>query len=168
MKTKVVLFDFDSERVIKDLSRTYRLFVQKVLVDVPARGSLADLVLLKDQLAEEERQSWDGRAQATKNFRDSEEYKKLRYTMFDENKRKNGGKILCAYCGRECNRIHEDANQATIDHIVPLSEGGQGLDRKNLIVCCRRCNRAKRYFKGSVSEYKKIRTEKRLKEEKEG
>ncbi len=163
-KGKEVLFDFDTNRVQKDLNRTYRLWVQRVFSAFPTRGSMAEMVLLQDQLAEEERASWANRAQKTKDFRQSDEWRKLRFQLFAENQKKNEGKILCEYCGRVCNRKFEDAAQATVDHIVPLSEGGDGFDRSNLIVCCRRCNRAKRYFQGSVEEYTKIRTKLRKEE----
>lgn len=165
-KVKSILFDGDSFRVLKDLGRTYRLWVHKVFSSFPLRGSWAEMILLQEELSKVERDSWADRAKQTKDFRSSDEYKALRYQMFDENKKANGGEILCSYCGRKCNRVHEDPNQATIDHVIPLSSGGAGLDPNNLIVCCRRCNRAKRYFDGDIEDYKKIRTAKRIKEEK--
>lgn len=55
----------------------------------------------------------------------------------------------CRYCGRTdltSNREFEaDPRFLTIDHIIPLMEGGtNGV--KNLVVCCRTCNRRKGSF----------------------
>ena len=49
---------------------------------------------------------------------------------------KTGG--ICAHCGRV---IY--GNGQTIDHFVPKSEGG-GLDYRNLMPLCVRCNKARR------------------------
>ncbi len=157
-------FYVDTDLVPRDENTAHRVYFHRVFTNTPMRGSAGEMVLLKAQLLEEETAASLARASKTKNVRESEEYRSLRSQMFKENQVKNGGKIICGYCGRVCNRTHMDAHQATIDHIVPLSENGAELDRENLLVCCRTCNRAKRYFEGSVEEYKKIRTEKRKKE----
>ena len=39
----------------------------------------------------------------------------------------------CCYCGRDAN---------TIDHVRAKSKGGSSF-RKNLVACCRRCNKSK-------------------------
>ena len=41
----------------------------------------------------------------------------------------------CAYCGQG------DANE--VDHVIPISKGGDVYDLDNLVACCRRCNNAK-------------------------
>lgn len=43
----------------------------------------------------------------------------------------------CAYCG-----VLLTKNNATIDHIIPLSRGGTH-DVKNRCWCCQKCNRSK-------------------------
>lgn len=43
----------------------------------------------------------------------------------------------CAYCGRFCL-----PSEFTLDHIVPISEGG-ATRLKNLVVCCQECNSKK-------------------------
>ena len=40
----------------------------------------------------------------------------------------------CAYCGRFCL-----PSEFTLDHIVPISEGG-ATRLRNLVVCCKECN----------------------------
>jgi 5-methylcytosine-specific restriction endonuclease McrA len=54
------------------------------------------------------------------------------------------GKLTCCYCGsvlkRRGGRLHE---KATVDHKVPVSEGGDMLDKKNFLVSCDGCNRKK-------------------------
>lgn len=42
----------------------------------------------------------------------------------------------CAYCGSV------EAN--TVDHVVPLSKGGEPFNLDNLVACCSRCNSKKR------------------------
>lgn len=161
-----VKFYVDTDTLPKNEQTAHRVYFHKVLmVDPPYRGSAAEMVLLKAQLLAEETKAMEARASKTKGVRESDEYRQVRSQMFSENQKKNGGKIVCGYCGRTCNRTHMDPHQATVDHIVPLSENGASIDRDNLLVCCRTCNRAKRYFTGSVEEYRKIRTQKRIKEE---
>ena len=48
-------------------------------------------------------------------------------------------KYRCGYCG-----IDIDGADATVDHIVPLSKGGERLDPSNLIAACRSCNSSKK------------------------
>lgn len=51
--------------------------------------------------------------------------------------------LICCYCGRELVRtIKNRANQATIDHVIPKTQGGRNqLD--NLVLCCYACNQEK-------------------------
>lgn len=44
----------------------------------------------------------------------------------------------CAYCGKETDDVSR-----SLDHIMPQSRGGEHT-LENLVVCCRRCNSAKR------------------------
>lgn len=44
----------------------------------------------------------------------------------------------CAYCGAET-----DDTSRSLDHVMPQSRGGEHTP-DNLVVCCRRCNSAKR------------------------
>lgn len=41
---------------------------------------------------------------------------------------------VCHYCG-------QDAEQ--VDHIVPISRGGDPIDKDNMVACCKPCNIAK-------------------------
>jgi 5-methylcytosine-specific restriction endonuclease McrA len=53
---------------------------------------------------------------------------------------KTGG--LCEYCGKTTTRDDDDPLRMTIDHVVPVSQGGD--DRpENLRLACRRCNEEK-------------------------
>lgn len=44
------------------------------------------------------------------------------------------GDDYCFYCGKKLTR-----HNATIDHIIPLSRGGTN-DKRNLVLCCQKCN----------------------------
>lgn len=55
-------------------------------------------------------------------------------------------KNKCAYCGRLCCREKGRGNTATIDHVVPISYGGDNR-KSNLTLACWRCNR----WKGATS-----------------
>lgn len=63
----------------------------------------------------------------------------------------------CLYCG-----VNLDYNNATADHIIPISNGGNNT-QVNLIVCCKNCNgeRGNMEFKKFLStknlKYKKIK-----------
>ncbi len=43
-------------------------------------------------------------------------------------------KLICQYCSLELS-----SKEATIDHIIPRSRGGDG-SWKNLVCCCKKCN----------------------------
>lgn len=59
------------------------------------------------------------------------------------------GDLVCSYCGKphleieyEGMKISPD-KKATIDHIIPVSKGGERLDPKNIRVACEKCNNEK-------------------------
>lgn len=146
-ENKLIKFYLDTQKVVRDSfsnDTQHRVFFHSIWLGKILSNSHAGSVLLVKKLADEERAAKETTAANSKKYKESERYKTLRYTLFDENRKKNGGKIICAYCGKVCNRIHEHKDQATIDHIVPLSENGDPFDRSNLVVACRSCNREKR------------------------
>jgi len=56
------------------------------------------------------------------------------------------GKYICAYCKRDdlTNEVKQhDPRRVTIDHIVPLSRGGSLTSKKNMAICCSKCNNDK-------------------------
>jgi 5-methylcytosine-specific restriction endonuclease McrA len=56
---------------------------------------------------------------------------------FAKNYLKNNRNSKCVYCD-----IKLDFNNATADHIVPISNGGNNT-QVNLVVCCSDCNNEK-------------------------
>ncbi len=54
-------------------------------------------------------------------------------------KKHNG---LCALCGVVCTFDINEDNQATVDHVVPISKGGLDVIT-NMQLLCRKCNTEK-------------------------
>ena len=55
------------------------------------------------------------------------------------------GKLVCSYCGKDdlkikSNKRHE---QCTVDHIIPVSQGGNQFDDRNFTISCYSCNKKK-------------------------
>lgn len=56
------------------------------------------------------------------------------------------GHLQCVYCGRDglsTTSKCSNPNQATLDHITPVSKGGERWDMTNIVPCCQTCNRRK-------------------------
>jgi 5-methylcytosine-specific restriction endonuclease McrA len=60
-------------------------------------------------------------------------------------------KLKCFYCGktnlmRELpeGEVKQPHNLATVDHVIPISKGGQKYDHNNCVVACYRCNQRKK------------------------
>lgn len=70
-------------------------------------------------------------------------------------------KGMCWYCGQYLDmsdsinwrRVREHKNAAVIDHVVPLSRGGDSSD-ENLVASCWRCNNEKK--SKSVEEFREF------------
>ena len=67
--------------------------------------------------------------------------------------------LECVYCGRGV----EDVERMTLDHVVPVSDGG-GNDSDNLVTACVGCNSAKgdrdfEQFVAAVADYLDIEGE---------
>lgn len=61
---------------------------------------------------------------------------------------KKEGCLICAYCGlqnldRNVNNPNSYGREATIDHVHPISKGGNKFDESNLVVSCLSCNSKK-------------------------
>ncbi len=105
---------------------------QIVAVAEPYVGSMAALVLL-------------GRT-----YRDAElaEWFEFRDEILDEAEARDG-KLVCSYCKRDDlvrklpDYVKKAANLATIDHMVPVSKGGEKYDKKNCAIACYGCNQRK-------------------------
>ncbi len=81
-------------------------------------------------------------ADARRKFRASMQWRRVRYSVLADNKRKHGGKIICELCGVECGP-DKPGGVAHCDHIRPIStpEGwAKRFDRSLLRVTCADCN----------------------------
>ena len=54
--------------------------------------------------------------------------------------------LECFYCGKTNLKVETDNEKelATVDHVVPLSKGGDKYDPENLVVACFSCNNNKK------------------------
>ena len=54
-------------------------------------------------------------------------------------------KLTCYYCNNSKLKLKSNKRneQATVDHIVPKSEGGEAFSASNFVVCCNSCNKKK-------------------------
>lgn len=101
-----------------------------VLVHIPHVQSLAALVLLTKKLAP--------RPAGYKTW--------LRYRKHLLRKMYRTKRTLeCHYCGKGPLKIHTDYDNelATLDHVTPLSKGGERFHSSNLVVACYSCNSRK-------------------------
>jgi 5-methylcytosine-specific restriction protein A len=62
--------------------------------------------------------------------------KTLRNSSWWQNKIANG--CQCYYCGNDLT-----AKSATMDHLLPISQGGKST-KNNVVPCCKSCNSQKR------------------------
>ena len=106
----------------------------RVRVENPHPKSLAAGVLLTRSLEVQERSHWVS-------FRDA----------FLKHQKAQQGHLECHYCGRKglVAELPDDASRAdlkrlaTLDHVVPRSQGGAEFDRGNIVVACHPCNQKK-------------------------
>ncbi|RPI78746.1 MAG: HNH endonuclease, partial [Desulfobacteraceae bacterium] len=69
--------------------------------------------------------------------REKDKARALRQTGWWMRKTQEG---VCHYCRRQVGRDH-----LTMDHVVPLSRGGQSK-RGNIVAACKECNNKKKYL----------------------
>lgn len=112
-----------------------------ILVNEPHPQSLAALVLLTKKLAPK-----------------PESYKTwLKYRKwFLRQKLRQGRQLTCFYCHKGPLRPQSDNDDelATLDHVKPLSKGGERFNSSNLVVACYRCNSRKK--NKDIEEFKNL------------
>jgi 5-methylcytosine-specific restriction endonuclease McrA len=90
-------------------------------------SSYANLVLLQQVYTQLENRRW---AKERKSF--------LMHELSTK------GKLVCHYCMRDLKlKAPKRHEQATVDHIVPKSVGGDPYSHSNFVVCCNSCNQRK-------------------------
>jgi 5-methylcytosine-specific restriction endonuclease McrA len=102
-----------------------------VLVKEPHIQSLAALVLLTKQLAPR-----------PSRYRDWLKYRR----WYIRQHLKAHNKLVCHYCGKGPLRKQSDNedNLATLDHVKPISKGGNKFHSSNIVIACFSCNSRKR------------------------
>jgi 5-methylcytosine-specific restriction endonuclease McrA len=73
----------------------------------------------------------------------SDRWMQFRYTYLIEKQQE--GALTCVYCNKTDLHIYspDESILATVDHIHPLSRGGDRYDKNNLCIACSRCNQKK-------------------------
>jgi len=105
-----------------------RLKRNRVYVEEPHVQSLASLVLPEKELADREISEW------------------LEFRL----KFLNSHELTCHYCSKANLKLEVDITKkaelkelATIDHVIPISKGGDMYDENNCVVACFPCNQKK-------------------------
>lgn len=91
-----------------------------------------------------------------------------RRTIFLLKEKKKHGDLVCHYCGKPhlevgyrhhslSNLNNKNLKLATIDHVIPVSDGIDKLDESNWVVSCKKCNGKKgsrdyNEFKNSIKK----------------
>lgn len=113
-------------------------YVHKFITRIPSIKSRAAYLLLKDKLRAQD--------ETYKNIH-GVRFKWLKFRkIFLVRHKELHNSFICEYCGRP--DLHEatiksDDCQVTLDHIIPLSKGGQMFDISNLVISCTLCNKIK-------------------------
>lgn len=90
--------------------------------------------------------------------RNGTEIKKNFPMVYEQNRLKNNGKLVCSYCQRPDLQVPRKGEkrgsnwQATIDHVHPQSKGGSNKS-ENLVCACNWCNSRKSNM--TVEEFKR-------------
>lgn len=108
-------------------------------IEEPSDKSYAAYILLKDKLF-----SLD------EDIEKLDRFKRIKFSRnYLNTVLKNKGILKCTYCGKVHLKIEEENMRvshnikATIDHVVPLSKGGDIFDVFNIVVACSKCNSKK-------------------------
>lgn len=114
------------------------IFRHIVHPDIPCSKSYASLILLQDEL---QKQDVDYLSVFFNRFQLINLSRTFLYNVQQKH-----GKLRCTYCGRWGLVIEFEGmkvphhKKATIDHVVPISNGIDPFDTKNLVVACQKCN----------------------------
>lgn len=109
-----------------------------LLEGVPSIKSYASLILLQNELRQsdvENNKDWKIRVLFSRNYL---------HRVLEREK-----DLICTYCGKNHLKIEEENMfvpqriKATIDHVLPVSLGGEIYNEKNLVVACGICNSKK-------------------------
>lgn len=109
---------------------------------------------INGQIIADKRKKKERRFKRAEKFRELAKYFAFRKEFLTEEKEANNGVLQCTYCDRDdlvigntemnnSNSNNKIPNLATIDHIHPLSKGGEKYNKENCCVSCKKCNRKK-------------------------
>ena len=145
-------------KIVNNITGTGKTKTVHLINDNPSNKSLASLILLNNFYYELENEepieySYKNRKKFFSNNASLQIYFNFKKN-FLENILSSKKDLVCKYCGKTHLQIgyttlkdshlnDKIKNLATIDHVVPLSTGGELLDENNCVVACKQCNRKK-------------------------
>jgi 5-methylcytosine-specific restriction endonuclease McrA len=102
----------------------------------PNSKSWAAAILLKRQYSEPQEKAAVAEFKTRFNT-----YVKFRKSLLKQEEQ-NKGQLSCYHCGNYPLRKKSDKPKelATLDHIIPVSKGGDQFDRDNIVISCAPCN----------------------------
>lgn len=101
-----------------------------ILTEHPAPGSLAEYLLLKKSLQ-------------TRDPNYNVGYWLVFRCKWLRERKREVKTLTCTYCSKYLTVKNGKKNSATVDHIIPISRGGDRFDPSNMTVCCPKCNNRK-------------------------
>jgi hypothetical protein len=110
----------------------FKKFFHVILEPESHPNSWASYLLLKNELT---------RGELKSRFQEQKKYTKFRRKLLRSIKTIEG-QLKCHYCKNVVFEKHEKLeNQLTLDHIIPLSKGGERSSSTNVLVSCAHCNK---------------------------
>lgn len=135
--------------ILKHITDINRAKVLHNIMYEPTQKDYASLILLNDELRRQDQEYIDKMSASI----DRIQFSRDTLTTWKE----KFGSLTCVYCQKPNLVIEYDGMKvsnyikATIDHVVPISDGGGVYDIKNVICACAKCNTKK--GSKSLNEY---------------
>lgn len=139
-------------QIVKKSQSSFTKYAETIYFEINNPKTLASYLLLKKHYFDQDETNPNSIASRMRRIGFSRNY-------LSEVQRREGS-LTCTYCKKPNLVIELDKMRvnnfikATIDHIVPMSKGGEYFDYNNITVCCGSCNSKKDSM--NVEDFQKI------------